>query len=63
MAGPAPGVFCSPTIAIPIIVNIPVPITAPMPSIIRSKAFNVFFRPEFFAVSIISSGVFLHNRF
>ena len=42
MAGPAPAPSGPPTIALPIIVKIPVPTTAPMPRIIRSNALSVF---------------------
>ncbi len=62
-AGPAPYPVCSPTIATPTIVKIPEPITAPIPSIIRSKAFSVRFKFTLFAVSINSSGVFCFKRF
>ncbi|UKI41046.1 MAG: hypothetical protein L6V95_13290 [Candidatus Melainabacteria bacterium] len=56
---PAPNSGDEPTAAIPIIVKIPVPTTAPMPSIIKSKAFKFFFNFELFDSFINSSAVFL----
>ena len=44
MPGPAPGLCASPTTAVPISTKIPVPMIAPMPSMVRSQAVSVFFR-------------------
>ena len=44
--GPAATPPSPPCAAIPIIVKIPVPTTAPIPKIIKSKAFKVFFNSE-----------------
>jgi len=52
-----------PAAAVPIIVKIPVPTTAPMPKIKRSKTFKVLFSAVVLLSSIKASVDFFFNKF
>ena len=59
IAEPAPTPSGPPLIALPTIVKIPVPTTAPIPMTIKSKTFNVFFKSDFVLVEINSSALLI----
>src|SRR2546426_229743 len=65
IAGPAPGRSALPAVAVPMAAKIPVPMTAPMPSIVRAKAGSVRFSVWSAAASgsrVIRSTLFVRNR-
>ena len=61
--GPAPADSGEPTAAIPTTVKIPLPIIAPTPKIIKSKAPSVFLSPPSCACFNMESGFFIFNKF
>ena len=60
---PAPGVAALPFMAVPTIVNMPVPTTAPIPITNKSNALSVFLSEPDFALSMSSFTVFHEPRF
>ncbi len=63
IAGPAPGRSGLPAVAVPMAAKIPVPITAPIPSIVRSSDVSVRFSPCSAASDsrVIRSTLFVRN--